>query len=239
MMKFNLKKGSVNIILEKGYHKATDILTTLRRFGHNILIISRRSNRDMLKRLSEDNEDQVFWLEERGKGLHSLDPNPEKIFHFLERRVDRASVVVLDRIDFIISKFGFKDVISLLHKLVELFYHRKAMLLLLVDPSTVGQEELSRLEKDAPILEAKRAIILPDELQEILVHVNQQNRMDIEPSYKAIGKRFRITKTTTRKRIQQLLILELLAESKRGRTKVLRVSDKGLRFLLAQGSRIG
>jgi len=239
MLKFRIKRGTANVILEKGYNKAADVLTTLRNFGHNIIVLSRRSNRDMLKPLADEKEDRIIWLEKKGQGLRSLEPTMEALTSFFENKVDRATVVVLDRIDYLISKMGFGAVVGLLHDLVEMFYHRKAILLLLIDPSTVTEQQLGQLEKDAPIIEAKMGLVLPGDLQEILMYVSQQNRMDNEPSYKDIGKRFKITKTTTRKRIQQLQILELVAETKRGRTKVLKISDKGYRYVLAQSSRIG
>jgi PAS domain S-box-containing protein len=239
MLKFRIRRGTANIILEKGYNKAADVLSTLRRFGHNIIFLSRRSNREALRHIINEKEDRVLWLEGRDKGPRSVEPTTESLLGFFEKKVDRATVLVLDRIDYLISKMGFKVVIDMMHDMVEMFYHRKAILLILIDPATVTDQQLGQLEKDAPVLEAKMGLVLPDELQEILLYVSQQNRMDRQPSYKDIGKRFNITKTTTRKRIHQLQILDLLLETKRGRTKVLKVSDKGYRYVLAQSSRIG
>jgi PAS domain S-box-containing protein len=231
MMEFKLKAGNIYLLLEKGYTKAMDILLTLKRFGHRAIIVSRRTNREALKDVIKETEAEIFWLEEKGRGAWALVPTKDSIMSFIDRRIDRSKVLLLDRCDYLVSKMDFDGLRDLIHSLVDIFYHRKAILVLLVDPNNMSQQQIEMLEKDASLVEAKRAIILPEDLHELLIYIYQQNRIGSEPSYKEIGKRFNITKTTTRKRVQQLTILDLAVETKHGRTKVLRVTDRGARFV--------
>jgi PAS domain S-box-containing protein len=230
-MEFKLKPGNIYLLLERGYGKAMDILLTLKRFGHRALLISRRSNRDALRELINQTEAEAFWLEDKAQGIWALDPTKAAITDFIEKKVDRTKVLLLDRGDYLSSKLGFNELLTLIHSLGDLFYHRKALLVLLVDPNQMDQKQIEMLQKDMSLIEAKRAVVLPDDLQELILYIYQQNRIGIEPSYTDIGKRFDITKTTTRKRVQQLSLLDLVMETKRGRTKVLRVTDRGSKFI--------
>jgi PAS domain S-box-containing protein len=231
MMEFKLKAGNIYLLLEKGYGKAMDILLTLKRFGHRAIIVSRRTNREVLKDVIKETEAEIFWLEEKGRGAWALAPTKDSIMSFIDRKIDRTKVLLLDRCDYLVSMMDFDGLRDLIHGLADIFYHRKAILVLLVDPNNMSQQNIEMLEKDASLVEAKRAIILPEDLHELLIYIYQQNRIGSEPSYKEIGKRFNITKTTTRKRVQQLTILDLAVETKHGRTKVLRVTDRGTRFV--------
>jgi PAS domain S-box-containing protein len=231
LMEFKLKAGNIYLLLERGYGKAMDVLLTLKRFGHRAIIVSRRTNREDLNEIIKEAEAEIFWLEEKGRGAWALAPTKEALTSFVERKVDRTKVLLLDRCDYLCSRLGFEGLRDLIHGLVDIFYHKKAILVLLVEPGSLGQQQIELLEKDASLVEAKRAVILPEDLQELLVFIHQQNRLGIEPSYKDIGKRFDITKTTTRKRVQQLTILDMVVETKHGRTKVLRVTDKGSRLV--------
>jgi PAS domain S-box-containing protein len=230
-MEFKLKPGNIYLLLERGYGKAMDILLTLKRFGHRALLISRRSNRDALRELINQTEAEAFWLEDKAQGIWALAPTKAAITDFIEKKVDRTKVLLLDRGDYLSSKLGFNELVALIHSLGDLFYHRKALLVLLVDPNQMDQKQIEMLQKDMSLIEAKRAVVLPDDLQELILYIYQQNRIGIEPSYTDIGKRFDITKTTTRKRVQQLSLLDLVMETKRGRTKVLRVTDRGSKFI--------
>jgi|GEM_PF-5985817 len=230
-MEFKLKAGNIYLLIERGYGKAMDILLTLKRFGHRAIIISRRSNREALKEMINQTEAEAFWLEDKAQGIWALAPTKDAMTDFIEKKVDRTKVLLLDRGDYLASKLGFNQLLELVHGLVDLFYHRKAILVLLVDPNQMDQKQIEMLQKDMSIIEAKRAVVLPDDLQELILYIYQQNRIGVEPSYKDIGKRFDITKTTTRKRVQQLSLLDLVMETKRGRTKVLRVTDRGSKFI--------
>jgi PAS domain S-box-containing protein len=196
-MEFKLKPGNIYLLLERGYGKAMDILLTLKRFGHRALLISRRSNRDALRELINQTEAEAFWLEDKAQGIWALDPTKAAITDFIEKKVDRTKVLLLDRGDYLSSKLGFNELLTLIHSLGDLFYHRKALLVLLVDPNQMDQKQIEMLQKDMSLIEAKRAVVLPDDLQELILYIYQQNRIGIEPSYTDIGKRFDITKTTT------------------------------------------
>jgi len=230
-MEFKLKPGNIYLLLERGYGKAMDVLLTLKRFGHRAIIVSRRSNREALKDIINQTEAEAFWLEDKTQGLWTLPPTKGAITDFIEKKVDRTKVLLIDRGDYLSSKLGFNGLLELVHGLVDLFYHRKAILVLLVDPNQMDQKHIEMLQKDMSFIEAKRVVVLPDDLQELILYIYQQNRIGIEPSYTDIGKRFDITKTTTRKRVQQLSLLDLVMETKRGRTKVLRVTDRGSKFI--------
>jgi PAS domain S-box-containing protein len=164
-MEFKLKPGNVYLLLERGYGKAMDILLTLKRFGHRAIIVSRRGNRDALKDMINQTEAEAYWLEDKAQGIWALSPTKAAITDFIEKKVDRTKVLLLDRGDYLSSKLGFNELLALIHGLADLFYHRKALLVLLVDPNQMDQKQIEMLQKDMSLIEAKRAVVLPDDLQ--------------------------------------------------------------------------
>ena len=96
-----------------------------------------------------------------------------------------------------------------------------------LDPDTLTTQELSLLEKETSVIEKKQEERLSSDLLDLLEFVSKFNRVGESPSYKQVGDEFKISRTTARKRIRDLVDLGLLAERKSGRFKFLILTDKG------------
>ena len=135
--------------------------------------------------------------------------------------------MLLDRMDYLISKNGFDATLKFVQRLFEQAYHQGLIVLLALDPKTLRPLELRRLEKETKRVEPRVKSRLPEDIHEILKFVYTENRIGEYPSYTDIHEKFKITRTTARNRIKRLKAMKFLVDRKRGRTKVLELTDEG------------
>ena len=99
-----------------------------------------------------------------------------------------------------------------------------------VNPETLTSHQLSLLEQELKEITGKEVNSgseLPDDLEEILIFVNNSDKI----TFKKVSKEFSITKTTTRKRINKLGEMGLIVVKKNGRNKIVRISEEGKKFV--------
>ena len=90
-----------------------------------------------------------------------------------------------------------------------------------------GLEQPLVLEKETEKPVPKHRLAIPHDLYSILKFVYGENQSGRMPTYKDIGARFDITKPTTRKKVGELRGRGYLRVVKRGRSKILELSEKG------------
>jgi len=151
-----------------------------------------------------------------------------KVKNFIKK--NNKSVVLLDRIDYLINVHGFNEVIKLIYSLSDEALVNNAILMLNVNPETLTSHQLSLLEQELKEISGKEANAgseLPDDLEEILIFVNNSDKI----TFKKVSKEFSITKTTTRKRINKLEEIGLVVVKKNGRNKIVKISEEGKKFV--------
>jgi len=151
-----------------------------------------------------------------------------KVKNFIKK--NEKSVVLLDRIDYLINIHGFNEVIKLVYSLSDDVLVNNSILMLNVNPETLTSHQLSLLEQELKEITGKEVNSgseLPDDLEEILIFVNNSDKI----TFKKVSKEFSITKTTTRKRINKLGEMGLIVVKKNGRNKIVRISEEGKKFV--------
>jgi hypothetical protein len=145
------------------------------------------------------------------------------VLNFLEE--NPHSVVLLDRLDYLISMHGFNSVLKFIYSVNDAVHGNNSTLMLNINPDILSEKELSLVEQEFYELQkARLESDLQDDLHEILLFVNSSPQ---RVSFKDVSKKFSITKTTTRKRINRLIDLGLAAVKKNGRNKIIRSTDLG------------
>lgn len=76
--------------------------------------------------------------------------------------------------------------------------------------------------------------VLKKELYELLQFVNQENSQGREPNFNDVKEKLRVTSVTTRRRINQLIHGGMLKVRKKGRSKTLRITNRGRETLFAR-----
>jgi PAS domain S-box-containing protein len=223
LMKFNLEEGEVYLVKERTPTLAIEAYKDLLKVGYNGLVISRTTEKDFSKFIENDIE--FLWLSEK-KTKNSMIPDLKKIETRIERLPNRK-IVLIDRLDYLITKHGFKKVLMFVHHLKDLAVIHNYLIIISVDQSTLDLQELRLLEKETAEIESLYESGLPQDLTDILKYIYQQNISGIKPSYTEIGTDQKLSKPTARKRIRQLISGGYLNEYLKGRCRVLDLNERG------------
>jgi len=147
-------------------------------------------------------------------------------------RESKRPALIIDRIDFLINNHGFNEFIRFFYSLSDLAMSSDSFLGLVINPRTLTRQELSILEQEVNAISSSEAPrpAMEDDVMEIITFVGYSNK---KVSFKDVTKKFMITKTTTRRRINKLVDMDLVHISKNGRNKIVRLSDLGKSYLFA------
>lgn len=225
VIKYRVEKGNTYLVKEKELEKGLDVLKDLLNAGYKGLIITRTPPTKMKSMVDVDLP--VVWLSEKRYDKMTIPPNFFLIEKTIENYLDRDRVVLLDRLDYLILKNGFKKTMEFIQRLCETFFIHKAILILSMDPQILDDKEMRLLDKEVGEIKPKHEADFPEDLYEILEYVYEQNTVGKKPAHKDIENKFNITRTTARKRINRLKHLGLLEDKKWGKYKILKVTDRG------------
>jgi PAS domain S-box-containing protein len=223
LMKFKLEEGSQYLVEEHRPALSLEVFKDLLKVGYRGVVISRNPEKEF-KRIVEGNFG-FLWLAERG-GEEGLPPKLEEI-ESLIKDLPEKSAVLIDRLDYLVSKNGFKKTLSFVEHLRELAYISRLVVILSIDPSILDKQELRLLKKETRVVEAMEKDRLPGGLLDVLKFVYRQNTTGIKPSLTDIGGELGLSKPTVRKRIRLLVSYGYLMEVVKGRCKVIELTDRG------------
>jgi len=226
LMKYNLEDGSLYLVKEVHLRESRLCFNDLLKIGYKGLIFSRGQDLDLLKNIEGDFEYlQLSWT----KGKKTIKPDLGKIKTLIEKQ-DNNSVVLLDRLDYLISKNGFKKTLNFIQNLAETTINKKYIVIISIDPGTLPKNELRLLEKETKKPEPHEGPNLPEDSLEILRFVYQENNKGSKPSYTNIGNTIGASRPTTRKRIQILINHGYVREAVKGNQKVVELTENGIRI---------
>jgi len=218
------------IIKESMPDRAYKVFSETLSSGYKGLCITRTDPGELKKKY--DLNTPFIWLTRQKNKDFLTSVNTEvlkmKIKDFI--RSNKKSIILLDRLDYLINMNGFHNVLKFIYSVNDEVVVNDSILMLNVNPLTLNQQELTLLEqelRDLPKPRGDAGSELGDDLQEILIYVNSNEKV----SFKNVSKNFSITKTTTRKRINKLADFGLLTVKKNGRNKVVRITESGRNFL--------
>ncbi|MFW9902746.1 MAG: PAS domain S-box protein [Candidatus Thorarchaeota archaeon] len=222
LMKFNIEDGKVYLIKESTPSLSINVFTDLLEVGYNGQIISRTLERDLKNTIDRDFD--YLWLTENNKKEYI------SVFKEIELIIEekpRRNVILIERLDYLVSLYGFNETVKLVYKLRETAYLKSLVVLLSIDTATINGQELSLLEKETNEITPRFMIKIPDELLEILRFVYKMNNLGMKPSYSEVRDEIQISRPTVSKRIKQLVATGHLTENRKGNRKTLELSQKG------------
>src|SRR3989344_5132543 len=230
--KFNLASGASYLLKESPTKKAYEIF--IDKVTHNVqgLCIT-RTNPDIVKKQYDLQKSSMLWLSDvkDSKLFSSSDLLliSKLILDFIGKA--ERSVILLDRIDYLIAKHGFQEVLKLIIKLNDRVMVSNAILLVPVDPSLLKTEEFTFLEKELQVLpEAGEKIDLPPDLMKVIALIANRKTMGKIVTFKDIAHELNITAPTTQKRVVDLYNRGFITIIKQGRNKILQLTHDGERF---------
>lgn len=227
LMKFNLKEEDVYLVKENNPSLSHKALEDLCKVGYPSLVISRVPESD-LRNIIKCNFD-FLWMGEKASNK-IIHPKIEE----LESRIGdlKRTAILIDRLDYLVLKNTFEDVLSFVQHLKDLAYLNKLIIILSIDPLTLDDSEFRLLEKECLNIESRQKTELNEDLLEVLTFIYNQNNKGIKPIYKDIGKGLGLSRPTVEKRIRALNSRGYVMDEVKGRTKIVELTEKGWQVFL-------
>jgi PAS domain S-box-containing protein len=225
LMRYELEEGYLYLFKEPTLSKALDGFNDLIKVGYNGYILSRTTKNRIKNKIKSDHEYEFIWLSETGK-INSISPELQGLEDWLNN-LKRGSVILLDRLDYLIHQNGFKKALTFIQRLAELAYLNNLIVLSILDPGTVDHRELRMLEKECSEVKPMITVDLEEDLLETVKYVYEMNLVGVKPTFSQVEHELKISKPTVRKRIADLKNRGLLMDLRKGSSKVVEITDKG------------
>ncbi|KYC45335.1 MAG: putative diguanylate cyclase [Candidatus Methanofastidiosum methylothiophilum] len=222
LMKFDLEAGKIYLVKEAKSLFSIEAFNDLVKVGYSGYILTRSLESEYAGQI--EGKYNYLWISEKDKS--SLSPDFTEIEKFLED-IPRKSFVLIDRVDYLLSKNGFNKFLSFVHHLREISYLRGITVIISADPEIFSAVEMKLIEKEtADILPIEKEK-LPDNMLEILRFVYSKNSIGVKPTFSDIGREINITRPTIGKRMSFLTMSNYIIVSIKGRNKVVELTNRG------------
>lgn len=251
-----LEKFGINIAVEKDKYAQADIILDTKKVylikddeennAHELFIstlnrgfaglgISRDDPRELKKKYNLE-KTSFIWLTKTKIEKIPCETDIENIFNLISEFVKKSekSVILIDRLDYILTENEFEDVIKKIHALKDLVSSHECIVILSLNPELIEEPRLKAIEAETIDLygkHLKKKVELSDMEMGILNYINEKNTTNKLASYKDITGNFKITKPTTRSKISKLQNLGLLQVEQKGRFKSIRITSAGRRIM--------
>ncbi len=229
-----LLPGNSYLIPEKKGTATVDLLVDLATSGYSGIMIT-RMDPEVVKNTISAAKIQLYLLgQEQGKGytaIPTLQMLSQKIKELGKQK--NNSVILLERLDYLINRFSFENVMNTLYDINDAVMKNKNLLLLRLDPATIQPTQMALIENEFQLLPSQKieGLTLEDEVYDILKFINEQNQNNAVVPIKKVMGRFKLAYSTVAKRLQMLEAKGLIFTKKQGKLRTVTISDKGKTFL--------
>jgi len=148
-----------------------------------------------------------------------------RVEHFLNSSKDKESIILLERLDYLITVYGFEETLKFIYSLKDIISFSNSTLLVHLNPSIISSAQYKFIEQEIGELEPRKELEITEDLKEIISLIREDDKVGRKVSFKDVTRAFSITKTTARKRIGRLSSLGIIEVRKKGRLKLLRLKD--------------
>lgn len=229
--KFTLVSGTSYLIKESPTKKAYEIF--IDKVTHNYQgICITRTNPEVIRKQYDLQKTPILWLSDvKDTKLFSSSDLlliSKLILDFIAK--SEKSIILMDRLDYLIAKHGFAEVLKLIIKINDRVMVSSAIFLLPVDPSLLKAEEFNYLEKELQTIhDAGEKIELAPDLMKIVSLIANRKALGKVVTFKDITRELNITAPTTQRRILDLYNKGLITIIRQGRNKLLQLTPEGER----------
>jgi PAS domain S-box-containing protein len=227
--------GNSYLIKDKNNKASIDLLVDLTINNFKGLIII-RGNPDQIKRQipTIKNIKIINLTTEDMKGITVVSNlvGLKKEFEEFTKKTEK-SVILLDGIHYLLSRFSFNEFIKYLYDINDIVANNKAILFVRIDPSTIDSNQMALLENELLGLPSQKTedLIIEDDLFDIVKYIYEQNKLNSVVSFKKVMNQFRIAYVTAASRLDSLEKTGLVFFRKQGKIKAIYITEKGKNLL--------
>ncbi len=197
------------------------------------LIISRDINYIIDKTPNKEKIDIIklsSLKEEKIKNISGINEFINQIENYL--RKNKKSIILIDRIDYLISIHSFENVIQALYEINDYIINSNSILLIRINSSLLASNQIIQIEQEYNKIPEKivNDIKIDEDMYMMLNYINKNNENNSILIFK-LEKQFNISKSTLNKRLEIMKNNDLIYYKGKGRSKLLYLSDKGKNYL--------
>ncbi len=229
-----LEPHKVYLLKEDGETSPHDLFIGMLSHGFAGLGIVRDDPRELRKKYSLK-KTSFIWLSEAGGGRGvPAETKIETLLGLAREFVERSekSVILIDRLDYLIFENGFERVLKAVYALRDLVARRKCVVIISANPAVIPKEQMEAFSAETIDLFGGRAGAgLSKDEAELLSFVNEGNVASRLVSYTDVTEQLGITKPTARAKIRRLQDAGFLSVEKVGRVKAVRITSLGRKII--------
>jgi predicted transcriptional regulator len=230
-----LINGNSYLIVDKTKNFAVHLYKGMVVSGYDGLFFTRDTSEKIQNYFQSLENNQIFVLsQEKVGGFENVSKLDELIF-CVDKFIKNKSqpIILLDRIDYLLTNFSFEAFIKSLYKINNLVTQGDAVFLLRLNPSFINPSQLALLREELKQLPSQdiKDVVLQDYIYDILEYVDEQTQKNLLVTYKKVSSNFDISKVTTAKRLNIIKEKGLILIRKQGKTKTIHITEKGSALL--------
>lgn len=230
MVHGKLLHGTSYLINDTSSKMAIDVFVNLQIDGYRGLVLS-RGDPASLQTVFSSFDTTMFFFDEGPlpdvRTIVSLEDMYQQVKDFISS--NDPSVVFIDRLDYLIVRYSFKEVLSLLYRVNSLVSVHHAILLIHINPDLIHKDDLLFLMEEYSLLPSQKVdtLSISSQLYDLLAFIYDENQSNVFVPFQRIGEHFSISKVTTQKRVHDLERMGLIRISIKGRMKTVFVTKDG------------
>ncbi len=222
-LNYRIDEGKVYLVLDKAPSTSLQAFKDLLGIGYHGTVLSRREEADLRRMVN--GSFSFRWVSGTDVG-GSIPPDP-KVLGTLIKGLPSKEVLLLERLDYLISRSGFDEVLRLVQTISESTMLKGSIAILSVDPATLSDKERALLMNECDEMEPYFRSNISEDLYKVLKVVQKRTSMHLDASLSSIEEELELSRPTSRKRVRQLLEFEFLTEVLKGKEKTYLLTDKG------------
>ena len=182
-----------------------------------------RTTKEQFQSMYPDITAQVIKLTTHTDERHRTSTDLKELYHEIENFItkNKQSVILLDRLDYLITMFSFETVVKTLYKINDQIEKHRSLLLLRLNPSLLDRKEMAVLQEEFHQLPAQQIedVQLTESLFRILQYIHDENNRNMMVTYSKIGKKFissELSKFNTVAEAEKWILGDKLKHARRG-----------------------
>jgi DNA-binding MarR family transcriptional regulator len=221
-----LKDGQSYYSLDEEYETLFNIFKNLVKINNYKGLYITRFNSEYIDDAIKNKKIKTIILKQK-----KLDEIIQIIKNFISKKT--KTVILLDRVDYLISNFSFNQFIKYLYTLTEIISETNSIFLLDIKTSFLDQKQISLIKNELlPIQDQKlEEIQIKSDYYEILKIINKYYNNNILVEFKKISDELSINRKTLSKKLDFLAKKGLILIKKSGRSKIPYLTDKAKMIL--------
>jgi len=227
-LRFNLEPGWIYLARESRAAASVTAFKDLITFGFPGLMISRAKRRDSAALI-----DLPFThVHLSDADLYDSVRPSQKDLLALFSGLSRRQAVMIDCMDYIISKLGEKKALNLIQDMGDIAWKKKLVVIVSFDPKSVSETAMNQFAKEMEeMIHVESLRKLSEKHLEIVEFIGNENAARDFPTYSGVGEELNLSKPTVRTRIRELKDMGIVSEKAHGRTKRLELTEKGKSYM--------